>query len=431
MLVKNGEERLREFSEREYKETVTEVTKGIWHVLGMGHSNAIFLEGETGVILIDTLDTLGRGERLRELIKEKTGKEVHTILYTHMHPDHRGGAGAFRDTAKEIIAFAPKTPILEHTGMLREVQMRRGARQFGYELSDEENISQGIGIREGIAYGDKYDFVPANIVYESDWEGREIDGVRLELHRLPGETDDQMAVWLPDAKVLCCGDNYYGCFPNLYAIRGSQYRDIASWIRSIDRLRKFPAEYLLPGHTSVIYGREKIEEVLKSFQGAIEDILLRTLEGMNQGKTIDELASEIELALQYRDLPWLGEYYGCTEWTVRAIFTAYLGWFDGNPTHLHPLSPKTRAEKMRKLIGGRNALFEAIRQANEEQDDQWCLELAEYWDENEASDSEEGAKEQNRQVREWKIQALRRLATLETSANGRHYYLVSAHELEK
>lgn len=32
MLVKNGEERLKEFTEREYKETVTEVTKGIWHV---------------------------------------------------------------------------------------------------------------------------------------------------------------------------------------------------------------------------------------------------------------------------------------------------------------------------------------------------------------------------------------------------------------
>ena len=76
-------------------------------MLGMGHSNAIFIEGNTGVILIDTLDTLGRGERLRDLIKEKTRKEVHTILYTHMHPDHRGGAGAFKDTAKEIIAFAP------------------------------------------------------------------------------------------------------------------------------------------------------------------------------------------------------------------------------------------------------------------------------------------------------------------------------------
>ena len=82
---------------------------------------------------------------------------------------------------------------------------------------------------------------------------------------------------------------------------------------------------------------------------------------------------------------------------------------------------------MRKLIGGRTALFEAIRQASEEQDAQWCLELAEYWDEN-----EEGAdEEQNRQVRECKIQGLRQLAAFETSANGRHYYLVSAYELEK
>lgn len=444
MLIQDGEERLRHFSEQEFAATVTEVTKGIWHVLGMGHSNAIFLEGEKGVILIDTLDTLERGERLRACIEEKTGKQVHTILYTHSHPDHRGGAGAFEDTVKEIIAFAAKTSILEHTGMLMDVQMRRGARQFGYALSDEENISQGIGIREGMVYGEKRAFLPPSTIYESDREEREIDGIRLELYRLPGETDDQMAVWIPDAKVLCCGDNYYGCFPNLYAIRGSQYRDIASWIRSLDRLRKFPSEYLLPGHTRMICGREKIEAVLNSFQSAFEDILLRTLEGMNQGKSADELASEIELAPQYRELPWLGEYYGCTEWTVRAIFTAYLGWFDGNPSHLHPLAPKTRAEKMRNLIGGRTELFQAIAGAVKEQDDQWSLELMEFWEDDEQSDAsctgkeenhktscaDEKMREENRQVRQWKIEALCRLASYETSANGRHYYLASARELE-
>ena len=86
---------------------------------------------------------------------------------------------------------------------------------------------------------------------------REIDGVCLEMLRLPGETEDQIMVWVPEKKVLCCGDNYYGCFPNLYAVRGSQYRDLALWIKSLDVLMSYPAEYLLPGHTGVIYGNDR------------------------------------------------------------------------------------------------------------------------------------------------------------------------------
>ena len=61
MCKKSGQDQLREFTERNYREQITRVTDGVWHVLGVGHSNAVFIEGESGVILIDTLDTLERG----------------------------------------------------------------------------------------------------------------------------------------------------------------------------------------------------------------------------------------------------------------------------------------------------------------------------------------------------------------------------------
>ena len=63
------------------------------------------------------------------------------------------------------------------------------------------------------------------------------------------------------------------------------------------------------------------------------------------------------------------------EWTVRAVYTAYLGWFDGNPTHLHPLSPKARADKRTVLMGGRTEVLNAARKACQEMEYQWCLEL--------------------------------------------------------
>ncbi|MFR8340518.1 MAG: MBL fold metallo-hydrolase, partial [Eisenbergiella massiliensis] len=113
MLTENGSLQLQDFTDRNFQEAFTQVTEGVWHVSGLGHSNAVVLEGNTGVILIDTLDTLERGEKLLHFIREKTGKEVKTVIFTHSHPDHRGGAGAFLGSAPEIIAFAPHTPALE------------------------------------------------------------------------------------------------------------------------------------------------------------------------------------------------------------------------------------------------------------------------------------------------------------------------------
>lgn len=420
MLTKSGNQKLLEFTEKNFNETISEVTKGVWYVLGAGHSNAIFIEGATSVILGDTLDTLERGQKLLEIIQKKTGKEVKTIFYTHGHPDHRGGAGAFLQSEPEIIAFEPENPVLEKTELLQDIQNLRGARQFGYSLNDDEALSQGIGPREGVNYGEHRAFVPPTTVYQQGKVIREIDGVQVEIVRLPGEAEEQMMIWLPQKQVLCCGDNYYGCFPNLYAIRGGQYRNLAVWVNSIDVILSYPAKYLLPGHTAAITGNEKIREVLGNFRNALDYILTKTLEGMNKGKSADQLAAEIHLPKEYADLPYLAEHYGCLEWTVREIYAAYLGWFDGNPTNLHPLAPEQRGQKMLDLIGGKEKALAAAQSALQENEYQWCLELCDLLLSNDKG---------NMEVLRLKANALREIAEQETSANGRHYYVACAKEL--
>jgi len=48
----------------------------------------------------------------------------------------------------------------------------------------------------------------------------------------------------------------------------------------------------------------------------------------------------------------LQEFYGTVEWSVKAVFAHYMGWFSGNPSELHPLPPKEEAALLVDLAGG-------------------------------------------------------------------------------
>lgn len=421
MLKENGEQLLENFADTAYPKAVTKVVDGIYHVMGHAHSNSIIIEAENSVILIDTLDTDVRGEKLKKLISEITDKPVKTIIFSHGHPDHRGGSGAFSDTNPEIIAFAPKRPVLGRTPELNDILNKRASYQFGYKLSDEEVICQGIGIREGFTVGEgKYSFLPATTIYNEEKVIRNIDGINIEMISAVGETDDQMFIWLPDSKVICCGDNYYGCWPNLYALRGSQYRDVNAWVETLDLILSYQAEYVLPGHTKPLMGINNVQEVLTNFRNAINYVLEETLKGMNKGLTADELSSTIKLPENLASLPYLGEFYGTVTWSVRSIFNGYIGWFDGNPTNLNKLPPKEYASKMINVIGGEEKIITEIKKSLENQEAQWAIELC---------DLLIGAEKKIKVGKELKAEGLMILSKLETSANGRHYYIASAKEL--
>ena len=204
----SGEEKLKEFAARNFQKTMTKVNGRIYHFLGYGHSNAIAIIGDTSVILVDTLDSDEYACGMMRELEKITDKPVKTIIFTHGHPDHRGGSGAFRDTVEEVIAFAPQKPVLKHYDRLEHILARRGRFQHGYGLT--EAVCQGIGIREGKETGHgKYDFLSPTTVYNQKSVERTIDGVKLKLVSAMGETDDQIFVWLEDDRVICTGDNYY------------------------------------------------------------------------------------------------------------------------------------------------------------------------------------------------------------------------------
>ncbi len=151
----------------------------------------------------------------------------------------------------------------------------------------------------------------------------------FELIEAHGETHDMLIVWLPKQKVLLPGDNYYRAFPNLYTIRGTTPRPVRSWVQSLDMMRKLKPEYLVPSHTEPVFGLETVSKQLTDYRDGIQWVYVETIRGANEGKSMDELASSVGLPLHLRDNDALDELYGQIDWSVRAIYSGELGWFDG------------------------------------------------------------------------------------------------------
>jgi alkyl sulfatase BDS1-like metallo-beta-lactamase superfamily hydrolase len=407
-----GEEMLKAFTEKNYQKTLTKVNDRIYHFLGYSHSNAIAIIGDTSIILVDTLDCDGYAQEMKAELKKITDKPVKTLIYTHGHPDHRGGAGAFADTVEEIIAFAPQKPMLKYYDKLNDVLGKRGRFQHGYGLTDEEAICQGIGIREGKETGKgSYQFLAPTTVYKEHQVERVIDGVKMKLVSAVGESDDQIYIWLEDDKVICTGDNYYGCWPNLYAIRGTQYRDIAAWVDTLEEILSYDADALLPGHTKPLIGKALIQDQVGTFKDAIAYVLHTTLDCMNRGMSMSETVEAVKLPEEYAKKDYLGEYYGTVEWSVKSIYSGYFGWFDGNAVNLMPVSDREYQAALLELIP-QEALNAKIDQAMAEENYQLALQLADL-----AGNTEK------------KKQAMLLRAGQMTSANARHYLIASAKAL--
>ena len=191
----------------------------------------------------------------------------------------------------------------------------------------------------------------------------------------PGETDDQILTWFADQRVAIAGDNMYRSWPNLYAIRGTQYRDVRNWCESVDRIRALRPDHLVLGHTAPISGATDVDEALDVYSRGLWHVYNATVEGMNAQKTPDELAHEITLPDDLAHHPLLREYYGKISWSVQAIYSGILGWFDGNPTKLNALHPADRAGRIADLAGGADVLLDKAREALTGGEAQWAAEL--------------------------------------------------------
>jgi alkyl sulfatase BDS1-like metallo-beta-lactamase superfamily hydrolase len=410
-----GREKLRAHS-TEFRREVIEVTNGVWVAVGFSDANSVLIEGKGGSIVVDTTSDREDARAVKAEFAKRSTAPVRAIIYTHSHPDHTGGAGVFAGNDRpEILAhrlFVERVPDVGRNG-------RDGGDQFGSTLPEALFINAGTGLEFG-RHPAPTAYVAPTRTFSEDRLELTIAGVRLELVHTPGETRENIAVWLPDKRVLLPGDDFYKSFPSLYAIRGARLRPIEQWIASLGLMIDRGADYLVPGHTRPVLGSVNVRAALTTYRDGIKSVLDQTLEGMKKGERPDELVQHVTLPPMLADSPYLQEFYGTVAWSVRAIYADYAGWFDGNPTRLFPLPERDRAARVIELAGGREQVLSRARRALAGNDFQWTAELTDY-----VLAIDDG----NVEAKRLKASALSELGERQISALARNYYLSAAQYL--
>src|SRR3954469_7364284 len=77
-----------------------EVVPGVYQVRGLDIANMTLIEGDRGVIVVDTLTSIEGARVALELYFEHRGRRpVAAVIFTHTHTDHWGGARGVLDDA--------------------------------------------------------------------------------------------------------------------------------------------------------------------------------------------------------------------------------------------------------------------------------------------------------------------------------------------
>ena len=359
---------------QDFREKIYTPHENIKVAVGYGLANSILVLGKSQSLVVDTMGGIETASRVIADLDIPSDKPVTTLAYTHFHADHTLGAQAFVDQFSIENVISHETTVAEirdFFGIKRDLISERSLKMFGSILQEKDKTSSsGIGIKleTGI---DTPGYIKPTITF-GDFYSHDLDGLEIHFFHAPGETDDQLFVWIPKYKALMPGDNIYKAFPNIYTIRGTTYRSFKSWYSSLEKMMALEPEILIPSHGTPINGKEEISRVLSNYRDAIKYVHDQMMRNLNSGSSPIEAARKIKLPENLAQDPHLFELYGTIEWSARNLFNGYFGWFDGNPTNLYPFTKEEYSEKLLTLIPEEQLISE-LDKALAEEDSQWAL----------------------------------------------------------
>ncbi|SAK59599.1 beta-lactamase domain-containing protein [Caballeronia temeraria] len=409
------------------------VTERIYQVRGFDIANVSFIEGDTGVIVIDPLTVAETAQAAIALYRKHRGdRPVSAMIYTHSHSDHYGGA---RGALDEADARARGVPIIAPRGFMwhtvsenaiaGNAMMRRGMFQAGISLPKHVCGQVDCGIGKGVPMGTGT-LIPPTMTIEQEVETHVIDGVKIIFHlALESEAPSEMFMHFPELRALNTAEIGVQTMHNLCPLRGAEVRDARLWSRYLDEAldRYAPtADVVFAQHNWPTWGNERIRTYLRQQRDLYKHLHDQTVRLMNHGMTAIEVAEVMKLPDTLAST-WANRgFYGAISHNVKAIVQRYLGWYDGNPAHLHTLPPETAGPRYVDYMGGAEALLHKARADFARGEYRWVAEVTNHL---------VFADPSNKDARALCADALEQLGFAAESSTWRNAYLLGAQELRR
>ena len=353
-----------------------EVVPGkIYQVRGFDLANITFVKGDTGWIVFDPLTAKETARAALAFINEKLGERpVLAVVYSHSHVDHFGGVRGVVDeadvTSGKVKVIAPEgfmqaaieENVFSGNAMSRRTQylLRRAAAARSLRprgpVHRQERGNGNVGL------------IAPNVADQAGFRGDDLDGVDMVFQNTPDtEAPVEMNTWFPQFKAFWAAENITGTIHNVYTPRGAPVRNALNWSKQINAaLYKFgqDAEVMFASHSWPRWGNSRIQEVLRTQRDTYANLNNQTLHYANLGVTINEIQNVYKLPPSlWKQWP-AHSYHGSEMHNSRGVINRFLGYWDGNPANIAPLSPRDSAPLYVEMMGGSDKILAKGKELN-------------------------------------------------------------------
>lgn len=325
--------------------------------------NALAVKTADGIVLVDSGSGRGATAKMIAKLREWSDLPVKAICYSHGHAGYNDGAADWLEHARlrgeEAPALVghvnvkPRYDRYRETAGLQDTLNRMQFPQFKLAPAGENLMDPTV------------EFFEHMVLNESD--------SRIELFWAPSETDDVLALWLPEECILYAGAAFPGTtLPNVGTPLRTQRLTIR-WAETLERLDDLNAETLIQEFGPVIDGAEAVRQRLGGTAEALRWLRDEVVERMNKGMNDLEIIHDLECPPELFDQKWMRERYGAVEYLVRDIFREENGWWDRNPTSLHPIHPDQSAAAILDALGDPRSVIDKARGLSDAGETQMAL----------------------------------------------------------
>ena len=319
-----------------------EVTPGVWVLPSQGNGFAV--ETPDGVVVVDTGPGGRKTDQMIAALRALTDSPVIAICYSHGHFGYNFGVPQWLDHNAERGDDAPR--LIAHRNL--PLRYDRYRETEGYQAILNEMQFPGISAR----------FEPTKVDPTETFDDHMVlcESPRIELLWVPSETDCALAMWLPDTRTLFAGAAVPADFiPNVGTPQRS-LRLTGRWADTLDRLIELRPEVLVIEFGAFVTGEDLIAERMTTTAHALRWLRSEVVARLNRGMNEREILADLDYPPEVFDYPWLTHAYGSPDYIVRDLVREESGWWDRNPTSLHPAAPADVARVTFDAIADPDAL---------------------------------------------------------------------------